>query len=74
MLIELSETYNQPAFEISRVSMWRSYLTLVTLYAAHGQPQEAADFGLRTLESLGYVVEGRHLPHTRGKTLQVRKW
>lgn len=74
MLSELSETYDRPASEIPRVSMWQSYLTLATVYAAHGQPQEAVDSAFRTLESLGYVVEGGRLPHIPGKKLQVRKW
>lgn len=74
MLSELSETYNQPASEIPRVSMWQSYLTLAAVYAAHGQPQEAVDSAFRTLESLGYIVEGGRLPQAPGKTLQVRKW
>lgn len=74
ILSELSDTYRQPASEIPRVSMWQSYFTLATIYAAHDQPQKAVDSTFRALESLGYIIEGGCLPHTPGTPLLVKKW
>lgn len=70
----LEETYRQPASEVPRLSLWSPYLTLAMVYATHHQPQKAIEFALKTLESLGYVVEGGHLPHALGTPLLVKKW
>ncbi|RLL96545.1 hypothetical protein CFD26_104364 [Aspergillus turcosus] len=70
----LEETYRQPASEVPRLSLWSPYLTLAMVYATHHQPQKAIEFALKTLESLGYVVEGGHLPHASGTPLLVKKW
>lgn len=62
ILSKLGETYRQPASEVPRLGLWSPYLTLAMLYARHEQPQKAIEFALKTLESLGYLVEGGHLP------------
>jgi hypothetical protein len=74
ILSKLEETYRQPASEVPHLSLWSPYLTLAMLYARHEQPQKAIEFALKTLESLGYLVEGGHPPHTSGTPLLVKKW
>lgn len=74
MLSKLTATYRQPASVVPRFSMWELYYTLVTVYGVHGQIEEAIDSSFRTLESLGYIIEGGRLPHTPGKPLLIKKW
>ncbi|KAH1539391.1 hypothetical protein KXX61_007222 [Aspergillus fumigatus] len=74
LLSRLEETYRQPASEVPRLGLWRPYWNLAMLYAMHGQPQKTIEFALKTLESLGYVVEGGHLPRISGTPLRVKQW
>lgn len=74
VLSTLEKTYSHPAYEVPRLSIWSPYLTLAMICAAHAQPQKAIEFALKALESLGYVVEGGHLPHILGTPLLVKKW
>jgi hypothetical protein len=74
ILCTLAETYGQPASEVPRLSIWSPYLTLAMICATHNQPEKAIEFALKTLESLGYVVDGGHVPHTSGTPLLVKKW
>lgn len=74
ILSTLEEIYSQPASEVPRLGIWSPYLTLAMISAAHSQPRKAIEFAWKTLEWLGYVVEGGHLPHTTGTSLLVKKW
>ncbi|PLB52765.1 TPR domain protein [Aspergillus steynii IBT 23096] len=70
----LEETYRRPCSEIPRLGIWKAYLSLAMVHATSNQPRKAVEFALRTLESLGYVIEGGQLPPASGATLSVRKW
>ncbi|KAL2824205.1 hypothetical protein BDW59DRAFT_180299 [Aspergillus cavernicola] len=74
ILSTLEETYRQPASEVPRFGIWNAYLTLAMLHESRGQSQKAVEFTLKALESLGYIVEGGHLPHKPGTPLRVKKW
>ncbi|EAW07588.1 TPR domain protein [Aspergillus clavatus NRRL 1] len=73
-LATIEGTYRRPAFEVPRWSICKAYLTLAAIYAGTHQPQKAVQCALKTLESLGYIVEGGALPHQTGTPLLIRKW
>ncbi|KAF7588273.1 hypothetical protein BBP40_005927 [Aspergillus hancockii] len=70
----LEKTYRQPSSEVPRLGIWKAYLSLAVVHATGSQPRKAIEFAFRTLESLGYVIEGGQLPHTPGIMLLVRRW
>ncbi|KAE8381346.1 hypothetical protein BDV26DRAFT_278907 [Aspergillus bertholletiae] len=70
----LEKTYRRPSSEVPRLGVWNAYLSLAMVHATSSQPRKVIEFAFRTLESLGYVVEGGQLPHRPGTTLRVRRW
>jgi hypothetical protein len=74
ILVTLAETYSRPASEVPRLSIWDPYLTLAMMYRAQNQQQKAIDSALKTLESLGYIIEGGTLPYTLNAPLFLKKW
>ncbi|KAJ9195287.1 hypothetical protein DTO027B5_6494 [Paecilomyces variotii] len=68
------KTYRQPSLEVPRLGIWNAYLSLAAVHATGSQPRKAIEFAFRTLESLGYIIEGGRLPHTSGMMLLVRRW
>lgn len=74
LVFRLEETYRKPAVEVPRPGIWKAYSSLAVLHASRGVSEKAVDFALKTLESLGYVLEGGRLPHRSGVQLRVVKW
>ncbi|KAJ5174610.1 uncharacterized protein N7482_000487 [Penicillium canariense] len=74
ILSKIAETYSQPPSRVPCFSLWDPYLSLALTYSTQDQPQKVIVFGLKALESLGYIVEGGHIPITQGMTLVVKKW
>lgn len=74
LVSKLEETYRKPAVEVPRPGIWKAYSSLAVLHASRGVSEKAVDFALKTLESLGYVLEGGRLPHRSGVQLRVVKW
>lgn len=70
----LEKTYSRQSSEVPRLGIWKAYLSLAAVNATSGQQQNAIDFAFKTLESLGYAIEGGQLPHTPGVTLLVKRW
>jgi hypothetical protein len=68
------ETYRKPAVQVPRLGIWKAYLSLAEAHAARGVLEKTVEFALKTLESLGYVLEGGGVPHTPGAPLHVMKW
>lgn len=68
------KTYRRPSSEVPRLEIWKAYLTLAAVHATGSQPRKAIEFAFKTLESLGYAIEGGQLPHSPGATLLVKKW
>lgn len=79
LLSAIEGTYSRPVSEIPRIALWGPALSLAILYTARGNPRKAIDFGLKSLESLGYVIEGGQIAsQNRNKStdaeLVVKKW
>jgi len=70
----LAASHPRPASEVPRLSVWDTQLALAKMYLGHQQPAKAIDFGLRALESLGYIIDGGRLPRTPGTPLIVKRW
>ena len=73
-ITKLEGTYSHPASEVPRLAVWSAHLSLAAAYLASHNPEKAVASGLRTLQSLGYVVEGGGIPPVRDTSLLVQKW
>ncbi|GAB1213361.1 hypothetical protein ATERTT37_002510 [Aspergillus terreus] len=73
-ITKLEGTYSHPASEVPRLAVWSAHLSLAAAYLASHNPEKAVTSGLRTLQSLGYVVEGGGIPPVRDTSLLVQKW
>ena len=74
MISELARTYSRPCSEVPRLALWSSYFNLAAAYARSCQPRLAVKFGLKALESLGYVIDGGTIPHASDTPFNVKKW
>ncbi|PWY94976.1 SET domain-containing protein [Aspergillus sclerotioniger CBS 115572] len=72
IISKIEKTYRRPSTEVPRLGIWGAYMSLAMVQTS--RPQEAIRLVFRTLESLGYVVEGGKLPHAPGTRLLVKKW
>ncbi|RYP42447.1 hypothetical protein DL768_010328 [Monosporascus sp. mg162] len=74
ILATMADTYNRPAIEVPRLSIWEPQLALAKMYTQQKQPVKAIDSALRALASLGYVIDGGNLPRTTGTPMVVKQW
>ncbi|KIA75674.1 hypothetical protein HK57_00535 [Aspergillus ustus] len=75
LVSELEGTYRKAAAEVPRLAIWRACLSLAMAYASQGVSEKTVDFAIKTLESLGYVLEGGRPPYTTpGAPVRVLKW
>ncbi|KAL2698371.1 hypothetical protein AAEP93_011081 [Penicillium crustosum] len=70
----LAGTYSQPASEVPRLTLDSPYLSLAAIYASSRKHEKSVEFALKTLESLGFVIEGGNPPHVPNVPLVVKKW
>jgi hypothetical protein len=70
----VADTYHRPACEVPRLALYSAYLSLAAFYGARRKQNQSVKFGLKTLESLGIVVEGGDIPHVPGVPLVVKQW
>lgn len=70
----LAGTYCRPASEVPRLALNSPYLSLAAIYASSRKFQKAVEFGLMSLESLGFVIKGGIIPHVSDAPLVVQKW
>lgn len=70
----LAGTYSPPASEVPRLTLDSPCLSLAAIYASSRKLEKSVEFALKTLESLGFVVEGGNLPHVSNAPLIVKKW
>ncbi|KAL2839285.1 hypothetical protein BJY01DRAFT_250596 [Aspergillus pseudoustus] len=74
LVSQLEETYRKSAVEVPRLGIWKAYLSLAAVHASRSVSEKTVEFAMRTLESLGYVLEGGRPPYTPGTSLRVLKW
>lgn len=70
----LAACYTKPALEVPRLGLWDIQYELAGKWLDHHQPEKVVEFGLKGLESLGYVIEGGEIPCVPGATLKVTRW
>jgi SET domain. len=70
----LASTYSRPASEVPHLTLDMPYLSLAAIYASSRKQEKSVEFGLKALESLGFVIEGGNLPHVSNAPLVVKKW
>ncbi|KAJ6139733.1 hypothetical protein N7471_006219 [Penicillium samsonianum] len=70
----LAATYSRPASEVPHLTLDSPYLSLAAIYASSRKLEKSVEFGLKTLESLGFVIEGGNLPHVSNAPLVVKQW
>ena len=73
-IFSLASTYCQPASEVPRLALYSPYLSLAAIYASSRKYEKAVRFGLMSLESLGFDIEGGKIPHVSDAPLVVQKW
>ncbi|PYI07190.1 hypothetical protein BO78DRAFT_341620 [Aspergillus sclerotiicarbonarius CBS 121057] len=73
-ILTLEKTYRRPSSDVPRLGIWEACLSLAVGHATGSRPQKAIEYAFRTLQSLGYVIEGGQLPHTPGRMLIVKRW
>jgi hypothetical protein len=74
ILAAMTDEYRRPAIEVPRLRLWDLQIAVAQLHMDQKREDQAIDWALRALSSLGYVVEGGHLPHNPGKPLVVKHW
>ncbi|KAJ5781090.1 TPR domain protein [Penicillium paradoxum] len=73
-IASLEDTYHRPLSEVPQLGIWDAYLALAMIYAVYDRPEKAIESAFRTLESLGYVIEGGRPPFPPTAPLLVKKW
>lgn len=71
---KLAACYTRPALEVPRLGLWEIQFNLAEKCIGYYDPKKAVEFGLRGLESLGFVIQGGEVPCESGTTLKVIKW
>ncbi|CAI7632337.1 unnamed protein product [Penicillium manginii] len=70
-LASLEQTYSLPPSEVPHLALWSGYLSLAAISLTSYQFEKAIKFGLRCLESLGFMIEGGSRTDTQ---IKVIKW
>ncbi|CAG8907154.1 unnamed protein product [Penicillium egyptiacum] len=70
----LAGTYCRPASEVPHLALDSPYLSLAAIYASSRKFEKAVEFGLKSLESLGFVIKGGNIPQVSDAPLVVKKW
>lgn len=71
---KLAASYNRSALEVPRLGLWEIQFDLVQKYFGCYEYNKVVEWGLKGLESLGYVIHGGEIPCESGTTLKVTQW
>ncbi|OQD61514.1 hypothetical protein PENPOL_c016G08758 [Penicillium polonicum] len=70
----LAGTYSRPASEVPHLTLESPYMSLAAIYASSRKLEKSVEFGLKALESLGFVIKGGNPPYVSNAPLIVKKW
>jgi hypothetical protein len=70
----LAACYTKPALEVPRLELWDIQFQLAEKYSIYFKPEKVVEFGLKSLESLGYVIQGGDILCESGVTFKVIQW
>ncbi|KAI2900058.1 hypothetical protein CBS63078_7047 [Aspergillus niger] len=73
-IVMIEKTYRRSPLEVPRLGICKTGLFLAEVHATHGRWRKAIGYAIRTLESLGYVIEGWQVPYKEGRKLHVKRW
>lgn len=74
ILVAMESQYSQPASTVPRLHIWDLHLRLGQIYMQRKDPTKAINSALKSLSSLGYVIEGGNPPHTLGTPMVLKQW
>ncbi|KAJ5738057.1 hypothetical protein N7493_001212 [Penicillium malachiteum] len=70
----LAGTYARSPSEVPRLQLHAPALSLAAAYASSHKHEKAVEFGMMSLESLGFVFNRANTPHVSDSPLSVQKW
>jgi hypothetical protein len=69
----MESQYSQPASKVPRPHIWDLHLRLSKSYMQRKSPTKAINSVMKSLSSLGYVIEGGNLPYTNGTPMIIKE-
>jgi hypothetical protein len=72
LLSALDKTYKSAPSKVPRLQLWQRHLHLARIYAERQDAAKAVSQALKSLESLGFVIKGGHLPAS--SSFVVEQW
>jgi hypothetical protein len=73
-IVEMEKQYIQQASKAPRLHVWDLHLRLAQMYMQRMEPAKAINSALKSLSSLGYIIEGGNLPYTPGSPMVIKQW
>jgi hypothetical protein len=67
-------TYKSPPSKVPRLDLWDPYLFLTRLHAARKDLQKVVLLALKVLDSLGFIINGGHIPSQPNSPFEVMQW
>jgi len=74
MIVAMENQYIQLASKVPRLHVWDLHLSLAQIYMRRKEPAKAINSALKSLSSLGYIIEGGNLPHKIGTPVVIKQW
>ncbi|KAJ5710040.1 hypothetical protein N7493_009632 [Penicillium malachiteum] len=71
IILDIEKTYTRPQSKVPHILAWQGYLSLTALWTNSHKFGKAIKFGLKALESLGFIVNGGEISDTK---LEVKTW
>ncbi|KAG9229870.1 TPR domain protein [Amylocarpus encephaloides] len=73
-IVSMEKQYTQLASKVPRLHVWDLHLGLAQVYMQRREPAKAINSALKSLLSLGYVIEGGNVPHKIGTPMVIKQW
>lgn len=74
LLAAIELTYKSPPSKVPRLALWDPYLYLTRAHAAQNRPAKVVSLALKVLESLGFIIQGAHVPVSSSTPFEVVQW
>ena len=73
-IVSMEKQYAQLPTKVPRLYVWDLHLGVAQEYMQRTEPAKAIKFALKSLESLGYIIEGGHLPRKISTPIVIKRW
>ncbi|TVY84556.1 hypothetical protein LSUE1_G000747 [Lachnellula suecica] len=74
LLKALGQTYKKSPAEVPRLALREPYTHLAAIFSQQKNAEKVVAMVLKTVESLGFVIRGAHLPVLPAETFRVERW